>query len=99
MQRDKENDLIEKEDELRDKEKLIEKLNKEVNSFDKGMRELATLCYDSSTSLNKVSQRILSGDTTLDIWNFKKVCIGICNSVYTLLCQSSSQTEYYHIHE
>lgn len=88
MQRDKENDLIEKEDELRDKEKLIEKLNKEVNSFDKGMRELATLCYDSSTSLNKVSQRILSGDTTLDIWNFKKVCIGICNSVYTLLCQS-----------
>lgn len=62
----------------------------EVDSFDKGMRELATLFHDSSNSLNKISARVLEGDRTLDIWNFKKVCTGICNSVYGLLCEMCS---------
>lgn len=61
-------------------------LKKEAKSFERGMRELATLCYDSSRSLNQVSHNILRGDTTLEVWNFKKVATGICNSVYSLLC-------------
>lgn len=65
-------------------------LKHEAYSFDRGMRELATLFYDSSNSLNKVANNILSGDTTLDIWNFKKVATGICSSVYNLLCEMCS---------
>lgn len=75
------------EKELEEKTKQNKLLNKATKSFDKGMRELATLCYDSSTSLNKVSHNILNEDTTLEVWNFKKVATGICNSIYSLLCE------------
>lgn len=76
---------------LRTKIDSLEEKNKNLikkeQSFDRGMRELATLFYDSSTSLNKISNHILHGDTTLDLWNFKKVSTGICNSIYNLLCE------------
>lgn len=70
--------------------KKNELLAKEVMSFNKGMREIATLCYDSSNSLNRMSHNILKGDTTLELWNFKKVATGICNSIYNLLCEICS---------
>ncbi len=70
--------------------KKNEILKKEKESFDKGMRELATLFYDSSNSLNRVANNVLEGETTLDIWSFKKVSTGICSSVYNLLCEICS---------
>ena len=82
--KEKQDDLERRLDEYQKKNKILEK---EKDAFDKGMRELSTLFYDSSTSLNKVSTLILSGNRTLDIWSFKKVATGICNSVYNLLCE------------
>lgn len=86
IEKDKEQYKVEIEKKLKDTLDENEILKKEVNSFERGMRELATLCYDSSRSLNEVSHSILRGNITLEIWNFKKVATGICNSVYNLLC-------------
>lgn len=76
---------------LREKNEKLEELNidlsKDAKSFDKGMRELATLFYDSSDSLNKTSAHLLEGNWKLELWNFKKVATGICSSVYGLLCE------------
>lgn len=84
--KDKEKNELQKEINKINTEKS--QLEREVNSFDRGMRELATLCYDSSNSLNKLSEHILKGDVALDIWSFKKVATGICNSIYNLLCET-----------
>lgn len=72
---------------LRDAEKEIDGLRKKIDSFEKGMRELATLFVDSSEGINKTANNILQGKLTFDLWNFKKVSTGICNSVYALLCE------------
>lgn len=66
------------------------KMSQEMRSYNKGIRELAALFYDSSKNLNEVSKNVLSGNRTLDIWNFKRVATGICSSVYSLLCDVCS---------
>lgn len=81
---DRINQLTEK---LEDKEKEIKMLSKEKNSLAKGTRELSTLCLDSSNSINELSKNLLNGEMTLEVWNFKKVATGICNSVYEVLCE------------
>lgn len=84
--KDQENqkDLVDKITTLEVRNSLLEK---EKEAFNKGMRELATLFYDSSSSLNEISYLILNGNRSLDVWNFKKVATGVCSSVYNLLCE------------
>lgn len=61
---------------------------KQVNStYNKEIRELTSLFYDSSKGLNELSHCILEGSTTLDSWNYKKVATSICNSLYQMLCE------------
>lgn len=68
-------------------EKEKEVAESHVKSFDKGVRELTALFYDSSTSINEMSKNILKGNRILDVWNFKKVSTSVCSSVYNVLCE------------
>lgn len=68
------------------KEKIIS-LERETNCYSKETRALSTLCLDSSNSINTLSKNVLAGVRTLDVWNYKKVATGICNSVYEVLCE------------
>lgn len=68
-------------------EKQLEKVKSETKNYDKAIRELTALFVDSHSSINQLSNQILNGKRTLDIWNFKKVATGICNGVYNLLCE------------
>ena len=81
------NQLDELNNSLDEKNKEIQKLELDKNCFSKETRALSTLFIDSSNSINEVSKNVLVGRRILDIWNFKKVCTGICNSVYDLLCE------------
>lgn len=82
------NEQIQKLDnELEGKNKQIQKLESEKECFSKETRALSTLFIDSSTSINEVAKNVLDGHRILDVWNFKKVCTGICNSIYDLLCE------------
>lgn len=80
-------------DEIKKQDEQISKLeerNKQfktkIHSYDKGMRELTALFYDSSTSVNTLSKKMLTGNITLDVWNFKRVATSVCTSVYNVLC-------------
>lgn len=64
-----------------------EGLKEVISSYNKEIRELTSLFYDSSKGLNELSHFILEGNTTLDIWNYKKVATSICNSLYVMLCE------------
>lgn len=86
LQQEKKNRKI-KEEQLLEKNKLQAA---EIRSYNRGIRELTTLFVDSSTSINQISKHILDGSRTLDIWNFKKVATGICNGIYSLLCEKCS---------
>ena len=66
---------------------LTNKLEKEKHCYARETRELSTLCIDSSNSINILANNVLKGERTLDVWNFKKVATGICNSVYEVLCE------------
>lgn len=80
-------DEIEKQDEQISKlEEKNKQFKKKIHSYDKGMRELTALFYDSSTSVNTLSKKMLAGNITLDVWNFKRVATSVCTSVYNLLC-------------
>ncbi len=65
----------------------LQSSEEETKNYDKGMRELAALFADSHSSINLLSKQILEGNRTLAVWNFKKVATGICNGIYTLLCE------------
>ena len=82
------NEQIQKlDDDVKEKNEKIQKLESEKECFSKETRALSTLFIDSSTSINEVAKNVLDGRRILDVWNFKKVCTGICNSIYDLLCE------------
>lgn len=85
------------EERIKEKDKRIKELieecssqKKENQSFFKEIRELSTLCLDSSNSINDLSKNVLAGKRTLDVWNFTKVATGICSSIYVVLCKVCS---------
>lgn len=86
-EKDLNNQLYLLNNELNKKDEEIKKLKFEKECFSRETRALSTLFIDSSNSINEVSKNVLVGRRILDIWNFKKVCTGICNSVYDLLCE------------
>lgn len=87
MEKEKDNKIEKLEETVDEKEKQIERLEKEKHCYARETRELSTLCIDSSNSINILANNVLKGERTLDVWNFKKVATGICNSVYEVLCE------------
>ena len=87
MEKDLNKELEDVKMKLCEKEKVIQKLELAKKCYSKETRSLSTLCLDSSNSINVLAKNVLGGARTLDVWNFKKVCTGICSSVYDVLCE------------
>lgn len=86
-EKDKQDEIEKIKSDKHDLKNKNEDLKNKVNSYDKGIRELTTLFYDSSTSVNNLSKRIVKGNKTLDLWSFKKVATSVCHSIYNVLCE------------
>lgn len=87
MEKDLNKELEHEKEIVHEKENIIQNLEEDKRCFFKETRALSALCLDSSNSINELSKNMLSGMRTLDVWNFKKVCTGICSSIYDLLCE------------
>lgn len=90
IEKNNKEEIVELKNTISGLEQDIENKKHRVESYNKGVRELTTLFYDSSNSVNLIANKILSGNKKMDEWNFKKVATSICSSVYSVLCEICS---------
>lgn len=71
-----------------------ERLIKKNNAYNKVTLSLTSQFNNSAEAINEISKNILKGGAKLDIWNYKKVCTGICQGVYETLCELTGYDDF-----
>lgn len=64
------------------------------NTYNKVVLSLTSLFNKSADSINDIAKNLLLRKATLDKWNYKTVCVGICNGIYETLCVCSGCSDF-----
>lgn len=72
----------------------IEFEKKKNSTYNKVILSLTSLFNKSADSINDIAKKLLNRNATLDKWNYKTVCVGICNGIYETLCVYSGYYDF-----